>query len=157
MERPVTVRAGVGAFVATIVLGLVSSFVIFLNWDEYLAQALAQSGADLSEAEAALVTGASDGVVLAGVIFGLILNAAYALFVWFTWKGHNWARIVLWVLGGIFAFFGLLGLGGQTLPFVSVMNVFTLLLTVAGIVLLALKPSNDWFRFRSWQRATGHG
>jgi hypothetical protein len=24
-------------------------------------------------------------------------------------------------------------------------------------VLLALAPSNEWYRFRSWQRATGQG
>ena len=28
---------------------------------------------------------------------------------------------------------------------------------IAGIVLLALKPSNEWYRFRGWQRATGQG
>ena len=33
------------------------------------------------------------------------LFAAYAMFVWFAWRGRNWARIVLWVLGGL----GLLG------------------------------------------------
>ena len=37
------------------------------------------------------------------------------------------------------------------------MGVFSLLLTAAGVVLLALKPSNEWYRFRSWQRATGQG
>ena len=29
--------------------------------------------------------------------------------------------------------------------------------SAAGIVLLALKPSNEWYRFRGWQRATGQG
>ena len=32
-----------------------------------------------------------------------------------------------------------------------------MLLLIAAVVLLALKPSNDWYRFRGWQRATGQG
>jgi hypothetical protein len=55
--------------------------------------------------------------------------------------------------------FGLLGLAqdnGQT-GFSTSMGVFQLLFTAAAIVLLALKPSNDWYRYRSWQRAAGQG
>jgi hypothetical protein len=28
---------------------------------------------------------------------------------------------------------------------------------LAAAVLLALKPSNEWYRYRGWQRATGQG
>jgi hypothetical protein len=41
--------------------------------------------------------------------------------------------------------------------FLTSLSVFQLLLTIAGIVLLALKPSSEWYRYRSWQRATGQG
>ena len=37
------------------------------------------------------------------------------------------------------------------------LRLFSFLLTAAGIVLLALKPSNEWYRFRKWQRLTGQG
>jgi hypothetical protein len=30
-------------------------------------------------------------------------------------------------------------------------------LTLAGVVLLALKPSHEWYRYRGWQRANGQG
>jgi hypothetical protein len=33
--------------------------------------------------------------------------------------------------------------------------VLQVLLQVAGIVLLALPPSNDWYRYRGWARAGG--
>jgi hypothetical protein len=90
-------------------------------------------------------------------VFGLILVALQVMFIWFAWIGHNWARIVLWVLGGLGVAFGLLGLAqdtGQT-GFSTSMGAFQLLFTAAGIVLLAMKPSNEWYRYRSWQRTTG--
>jgi hypothetical protein len=56
---------------------------------------------------------------------------------------------------------GLIGLAGAGSSgqngFVTAVGFFQLLLVVAGIVLLALKPSNEWYRFKSWQRATGQG
>ena len=36
-----------------------------------------------------------------GLVLGLVFTAVFALFVWFAWKGHNWSRIVLWVLAGL--------------------------------------------------------
>ena len=30
-------------------------------------------------------------------------------------------------------------------------------LLFAGIVLLAQKPANEWYRYRGWLRATGQG
>jgi hypothetical protein len=40
---------------------------------------------------------------------------------------------------------------------VAAVGVFQTLLTIAGIVLLALRPSNEWYRYRGWQRANGQG
>jgi hypothetical protein len=39
----------------------------------------------------------------------------------------------------------------------TALGVFELIFDAAAIVLLALNPSNEWFRFRSWQRATRQG
>ena len=39
--------------------------------------------------------------------------------------------------------------------FLTALSVFGLLLTAAGIVLLAMKPANEWYRYRGWLRATG--
>ena len=38
-----------------------------------------------------------------------MLVVLHALFIWFAWRGRNWARIVLWVLGGLAV---LAGFGG---------------------------------------------
>ena len=97
-------------------------------------------------------------IIAMGVLAALLLTNAALL--WFAWKGHNWARIVIWVLGGLSVLLGLVGLGAggsQSTGFLTSLGWFQLLLTAAGIVLLALAPSNEWYRFRSWQRATGQG
>jgi hypothetical protein len=160
LERPITVRAGLGAFLGSLVLSVISTVVTFLNWPTITAALLARlhqelgSGADLQGAQA----GAELGARL-GVAFGLVLAAVYALFVWFAWRGQNWARVVLWVLGGLGVLGGLAGLatGGSPLPFLTGLSFFQVLLLLAAIVLLALKPSNDWFRYRRWLRVTGQG
>jgi hypothetical protein len=160
MERPVTVRAGLGAFIASLVLSLVGSVATILNWDEFVDWALAQGQTDLNSAdldldeEAVIELGLQIGIGVA-----LLFTFAYLLFFWFAWKGYNWARIVLWVLGGLGVVSGLVSLagpaGGGPLPFVTALSWFQWILTAVGIVLLALKPSNDWFRYRKWLRATG--
>jgi hypothetical protein len=157
MERPVTVRAGVGAFVGGIVLSVVAQVITALNWDTIISDTTAQlPEADREAADSfASMTGTLGAV---GLAVGLVFTAVFALFVWFAWRGHNWARVVLWVLAGLNLVGTLIGFAlPSPLPFLTTLAVFEALFDAAGIVLLALKPSNDWFRFRSWQRATGQG
>ncbi len=154
LERPTTVRAGIGAFVANLILGIVSSIVTFSDIDDLVAQELARSGADI-EVSDELIRSA----IVVGAVVSLIFVGLQLLFIWFAWKGHNWARIVLWVLGGLAVLSGVAGLatGSALGGFLTSLGVFQLLLTIAGVVLLALKPSHEWYRYRSWQRATGQG
>jgi hypothetical protein len=153
MERPTTVRAGIGAFVAGLVLSLVANIVVFADADSLVARARAAAGGD------ALTDDAIRSALVIGAVIGLVFVVLEVLFLWFAWQGRNWARIVLWVLGGLGVASGLVALAGGTSQsgFLSSLNVFQLLLSIAGVVLLALKPSNEWDRFRSWQRATGQG
>ena len=154
MDRPTTVRAGIGAFVASLVIGLISALVTFSDIDGLVDEAL-QTTTDPAVTEEVIRTG-----VMIGAVVGLIIVAVQALFIWFAWAGRNWARVVLWVLGGINVLFGLIGLAAGTSQgtgFVTSLGWFQLILTAAGIVLLALKPSNEWYRFRKWQRANGQG
>ena len=154
MERPTTVRAGIGAFLATLILGLVGSIVTFADIDDLVTQELARSGTEIE-----LTDDVIRSAILIGAVISLIFVALQLLFMWFAWKGHNWARIVLWVIGGLSVLSGLAGLSTGTAlgGFLMSLSVFQLLLTIAGIVLLALKPSSEWYRYRSWQRATGQG
>jgi len=164
VERPVTVRAGIGAFVGSIVLSVVAHVLTLLNWDEVMAGALTSAEADLGglpaeEAQLAADFAETFGVI--GFVVGLLATAVFALFGWFAWKGHNWARIVLWVLAGLGILFGLIGAGSSaalglvTLPTIQFLSWFEILFDAVAIVLLALKPSHEWYRYRGWLRATG--
>lgn len=159
VERPVTVRAGIGAFVATTVLGLVSSVVLWLNWDTVVDRGLAEAGAGLSGEERETALEIAELAIQVGLVVGLLFTAVYLLFLWFAWQGRHWARVVLWVLGGLSVASGLASLGGPGtgIGYLDGLGIFSLLITLAGIVLLALKPSNDWYRYRRWLRATGQG
>jgi hypothetical protein len=157
MERPLTVRAGLGAFIGWIVLNVVAQVVTLLNWQTIIDWTFANAGLE-QEADAELAQQTAEAGALIGTVVGFVFIAVYGLFVWFAWRGHNWARIVLWVLAGLGIVSGLVGVAvGSPLPFLDALGVFQLLLLVAAVVLLALKPSSEWYRFRGWQRATGQG
>lgn len=154
MERPTTVRVGIGALVASLVLGLISSIMTFADVDGLIDDAL-QTNTDPAVTEDVIRTG-----IMIGAVIGLIILALQILFLWFAWQGRNWARVVIWVLGGISVVFGLVGLAagtGQSTGFLTSLGWFQLILTAVGLVALALKPSNEWYRFRGWQRANGQG
>ncbi len=150
-EQPLTVRAGIGAFVVNFVLGVVGSLVAFSDIDDLVREA-SRTTNDPAITDQVLRT-----AILVGAVIGLVLVVLHALFIWWAWRGRNWARITLWVLGGLAVLAGFGTLGGDTggTDFLSALSMFQLLALLAGIVLLALKPSNDWYRYMSWARATG--
>jgi uncharacterized protein DUF6264 len=155
MERPTTVRAGLGVFIAFMVLSVVAQVVTLLNWQTIVDWTFANAQIEPSADTEAALEGAKVAAQL-GIVLGFVFVAVYGLFVWFAWRGYNWARIVLWVLAGLGIASGMVGLAvGSPLPFLSALGGFQLLFLIAAVVLLALKPSSEWYRFRSWQRATG--
>lgn len=156
MERPFAVRAGIGAFIAALILSLIGSIVVFTSFDSLVDATLDAPGVDPSLGEDFVRS-----TLIAGAVIGLLFVALEVMFLWFAWNGRNWARIVLWVLGGLsvvstLASFGMGSAPGQS-GFLTALNVFSLLLIIAGIVLLAMKPAHEWYRYRGWLRATGQG
>ncbi|WP_113828530.1 hypothetical protein [Blastococcus sp. TF02A-30] len=149
VERPVTVRAGIGAFVVNFVLGVIGSIVAFADIDDLVREA-ARATDDPAITEDVLRT-----AILVGAVIGLVLVVLHALFIWWAWMGRNWARIVLWVLGGLSVVAGLASMGGTTAEtgFLTSLGVFQTLALLVGIVLLALQPSNEWYRQVGWLRA----
>ena len=134
---------------------MISAIVTFADFDTIVARTVAEAN-DPAVTEEVARTGLTIGVVIS-----LIILALYVLFLWFAWHGRNWARVVLWVLGGLGVLSGVVGLAGAGASgqsgFQTGLGFFQLILTIAAIVLLALKPSNEWYRFRGWQRASGQG
>jgi hypothetical protein len=83
--------------------------------------------------------------IAAGLVFGIVFIALYVLLALQVRKGKNWARIVTWVLAGVSALSGLASLA-QPIPGLSrILGLVTLLLDAAIIVLLALRPSSQYF------------
>lgn len=157
MERPLTVRAGLGAFLGSMALSAVAQVVTMLNWRRIIDWTFANAGIDPGSDLDAARQGAEIGARI-GIVVGFLFIAVYGLFVWFAWQGRNWARVVLWVLAGLGIVSGLAGLlVGSPLPFLTALGGFQMLLLIAAVVALAMKPSSDWYRFRGWQRATGQG
>jgi hypothetical protein len=156
-EPPVTVRAGIGAFVATVILSLVGAVVMFFNYDTVLDEAISQAGAGLTGEDRETAQDIAEIVVQFTVVVSVIFAAVFLLVIWFAWRGRNWARVVLWVFGGLSVLSGFAGMGGggTGVGYLDGLNVFSLLLTLAGVVLLALKPSNDWYRYMGWMRRYG--
>ncbi len=153
-ERPTTVRVGVGAFLATLILGIISSLVQFSDIDGLVAQAVAVAN-DPAITEDVIRAG-----IVVGAVIGLLLTALQALFIWFAWKGRNWARTVLLVLGGLSVLFGLSALSGAGSGvagsgFLDSLSVFSLLITLVGVVALALRPSSEWYRAMTARRQAG--
>ncbi|MGY1822457.1 hypothetical protein [Geodermatophilus sp. SYSU D00079] len=146
--RPDTVRFGVGAFVANLLIGLVGSIVTFASIDSLLDAELAQQGVTVSE-------DAVQAVLTVSAVIGLLFVALEALFIWFAWNGRNWARIILFVLGGLGIIGGLSALAQPTTGFLSALSVCQMLVVIAGVVLLARPPSSEWYRAMGWRRAAG--
>jgi hypothetical protein len=137
-ERPTTVKAAIAAFLLNVALGVIGLIVSFSNFSKYRADLAQASG--LSEDQVSTIVNAT-------VALDVVLLLLFLVVLWFAWKGRNWARIVLWVLGGIYVLFGLLGAANLT-----VLSTIGLLVVIAGIVLLALKPSNEWYRAQKGRR-----
>jgi magnesium-transporting ATPase (P-type) len=158
-ERPLTVRAGLGAFMVTIVLGIASTLFAWANWDAFIDQTLAQQPGfqDPQFQESGLDAKAfADTFMTVFVVVGLIIAGLYVLFVWFAWRGYNWARIVLFVLGGLGIASGLANLasiGASPFPSLTALSLFSFLAVLVGVVLLARKPSSEWFASEKWRRS----
>ncbi|MCO7220338.1 hypothetical protein [Klenkia sp. PcliD-1-E] len=141
--RPSTVTNGIYAFVAATVLGLIGSVVTFANLQTILDNAYRDAGIDPNSVDAS-ISGIGNGAATAGAVFGLIIFAAYCAVIWFAWKGKNWARIVLFVLGGL-SLLSVFNIAGTGVALITILSVLQLILIAAGIFFLAQKASSQWY------------
>lgn len=101
-------------------------------------QMLQDSGVDLSTLDSLLTT---FSIVVSVLVFGLYLLVAL-----FVRRGRNWARI----LGTVFAAFSFVNLlvsfAGYFGSLLGIVSLLSILLGIAGIVMLYLKPSSPYFQ-----------
>lgn len=150
VPRPRTVTAGLAAFVAYAVLTVLGTVIGFADLDSLVDQATADAGLG-GDVSGLARTAATLGLVVSLLFAAFLLGMAYA-----AWRGANWARIVLWVFGGLGLLSGVLGLFTSSGVLV-LLGVLQLLALAAGVVLLALRPSNEWYRAEGRRRRYGAG
>jgi hypothetical protein len=82
--------------------------------------------------------------VHASVIIGIVFLVLYVLLAIQVARGRNWARIVTWVISAL-GVIGLLSVLGESSAASKIIGVFSGLLAIGIIILLALAPSNEYF------------
>jgi hypothetical protein len=86
----------------------------------------------------------------AGVVFGIIFVVLFILLALQVGKGKNWARVVTWVITGLGIISALASLGQTVAAASRAVSLVSGLLDIAIVVLLMQKPSNAFFKPRSY-------
>jgi hypothetical protein len=87
-----------------------------------------------------------NAAVAIGITFGVIFIVLYVLLALQVKKGKNWARIVTWVLAALGVLSALSSLAQTNTGGSRAASLVGGVVDLAIIVLLAQKPSNDYFR-----------
>jgi hypothetical protein len=125
--------------VALSVLGL----IVLVATKDSLKKEIAKHNHDFS---AKKVDDAVNAGITIGVIVAIVFIALYILLALQLPKGKNWARIVVWVITGLGAVFGLLSLAQPEPALSRVLGLVGVAIDIAIIVLLAMRPSSEYFR-----------
>ena len=141
-NAPSTVQNAVRLMFVLAALGLIGLIIVFANKDA-LRNAIrdANPGYDTTQLDNAVNAG-----VTIGAVIGIVLIVLYVLLALQVRKGKNWARIVTWVLAGLGVLGGLTNLAQPQAALTKVIAGIELVLYIVLIVLLALSPSNEYFR-----------
>jgi hypothetical protein len=130
-------------------LALLGAILTFAFGDT-IRDAIREADSSLTEDEVDTAYAVS---VAVAIFFGLLFGGIY---VWLALQirgGKNWARVTTFVVAGIGVAFGLFGLLGEAPALSRLIGVVVLLIDAAIIVLLAMRPSSEFFaRARAAQR-----
>jgi nitrate reductase gamma subunit len=139
---PASVENAVRAMFARAALGIVGLIVLLATKSTLKERILEKN----PSADAARVDTLLNSAVAIGTVVGLVFIVLYVLLALQVRKGKSWARIVTWVLAGL-GVLGALASLVQPQPALSrVVSILAGLLDIAIIVLLAQRPSSEFFR-----------
>ncbi|MFC3892194.1 hypothetical protein ACFOWZ_11975 [Lentzea rhizosphaerae] len=146
-SRPATITAAMWIWIAGAVLSVAVLPVMLLGNTEYF---LSQGNASVSDQERQV---GEFGVRAMALMFGfamLVAASPYVAFAVVMRNGHNWARILLTVLGAL-GFMSMIAimfiaLGAQVWQASVVICIVVMGLTVAAVVLQFLPASNKFVR-----------
>jgi hypothetical protein len=139
---PSTVQNAVRLMFLIAALGIIGVIVVFAD-KSALRKAIEDANTSYSTSQ---IDDAVNTAIAVGAVVAIILIVLYILLALQVRKGKNWARIVTWVLAGLGALGSLSNLAQPQAALTKVIAGIELVLYVVLIVLLAMKPSNDFFR-----------
>ncbi len=127
------------------ILSAISSLVFAFTGQDYIMTVMEQAARQQGQALPPGTTQSLNGLLAVSGIIGAVINLGlYALVAFPVRKGKNWARILGTVFAAvsIFGLFGLFELG----PLFGILQLLTILLGIAAIVMLYLPASAPYFR-----------
>ncbi len=141
---PASVVNAARLIVVRIVLALLG-VIVTLTTQDSVRSALAKASPTMDQHSLDVATRVAVTVsVVSAVVFAIL----WGVLAWLIVKGKNWARIVIWVFAGLTLLFGLISLLQPSGVLSLVMGVVDVGLAAAIIVLLAQRPSTEFFRRR---------
>ena len=84
-------------------------------------------------------------IVVVSIVFGVVFAGLWIMIAVHSGRGRNWARITGTVLGGLYVLSFLGSLLQPSSGVLMAVSVLTVLVVIATIVLLWLRPSNEFF------------
>jgi peptidoglycan/LPS O-acetylase OafA/YrhL len=142
---PSSVTMAVRLMFVRAAIGLVSILVAFTQKDA-LRDIVREQNPDYSSSK---LDDAVNAALAITAVIGVVFLVLYILLALQVGKGRNWARIVTWVLAALGLISFLAAIAGDNPGVSKIFAAVTAVLDLAIIVLLAQKPSNDYFRQRA--------
>lgn len=139
---PSTVRYAVGLMLARAAVGLIGIVVLFATKNN-LENMIRDKNLGKSDADIKHIL---DLAVTIGAVLGIVFIVLYVLLALQVRKGKQWARVTTWVFAGLGVLGFLTSFAQQETGATRALAVVSGLIDVAIIILLALTPSNDYFR-----------
>lgn len=134
--------------IVSAVLGVLGAIVALANKSAF-TDAIRKSNPSYSTDK---VNSTYNAAVAITIVIALVLAALYILLARQVRKGRPWARIVAIVLAVLGVLSGLSALAGDSPALSKVISVIGMLLAVAIIVLLSLRPAGEYFKANSTPR-----
>lgn len=146
VSRPSTVQYAVYLMYAGAALGIISMILGFVLLDDVRQQVEEQLAASGQPVDQGLVDATVTVGLVVGVVFGLVGAGLWIMNAVFCGRGANWSRILSTVFAGILVLTSLVTFFQPGSAVTKVLQLLTLLVGVAAVVLLWQRPSNLFFQ-----------
>jgi hypothetical protein len=145
---PSTVMNAFRLMLVTAALSVIGIIATFATKDD-LRQRLRRANLD---ADTTRLDNLVNTAIAISLVVAIVFVVLYVLLAFKVRAGRNWARIVTWVLAGLGVLSLLGALSTTATPLSRTLSVISGLIDIVIIVLLAQRPSNDYFRGSARQR-----